>query len=558
MKKNLILSLSLIALAGISLSSCHKPISISAFDIPSELDMNRTYELEFWSKNDGNVMQASIYTETINEFEKLYPNIKIKNRVYSKYDEIYKDVITNISSKTPPNICVSYPDHVATYLENENIVIPLDNLITNPKYGFSGSELKYKGIGDNNIYEKYLKEGEINRTNYTLPFVRSSEALYINETYLKMIIDRGYLSLDMYPSLGVTSYNSYGTPDVPTWDWLWKVCEAAIEAKRAGIPSYSQNDKTFYPFIYKSSDNWVIQEFKQLGYDYTSYDEFERKGSATLFNDKTKDFLIDLSKKAKTIQVDSTRKTGLYSTFDITTYPANMFNLWEVLLCTDSTAGATWIGSDAESVEASYMQYHPDPFSTAVRVIPQHNINNQYMISQGPSLCIFNNDDKNVCLASWIFLQYLLTDDVQLKYSKTEGYIPVTKSATSSDDYKAYLENKDNANYQVKIDASKLVLNNINNTFVTPVFSKSADIRNAAKYLVTAVTGSFNSKNKYTTYEEIDTLFQKAITNYELKTDIGSNNNYLAGGIIIVSVIAFVWVLIGIYVYLDYRKRKVK
>ena len=71
MKKNLILSLSLIALASISLSSCHKPISISAFDIPSELDMNRTYELEFWSKNDGNVMQASIYTETINEFEKL-------------------------------------------------------------------------------------------------------------------------------------------------------------------------------------------------------------------------------------------------------------------------------------------------------------------------------------------------------------------------------------------------------------------------------------------------------------------------------------------------------
>ena len=559
MNKKIILSLSLLSISSLFLASCHKPYSISTFDCPITFDDSKEYEIEFWSKNDGNIKQANIYTKTIEEFEKIYPNIKVSNRVYTSYDTIYKDVITNISSETPPNVCVSYPDHVATYLENENIVVPLDGLMANSSYGLDGSDLLYKPIGSSNIIDKFLNEGTIDRYHYTLPFVRSSEALYINETYLKMIIDGGYLSLDDYASYGITSYNSNGIPDIPTWDWLWACCDACIEAKKNGIPSYSKNDPTFYPFIYKSSDNWMIQEFMQLGYDYTSYDVFTKEGKATLFNDNTKDFLIDLSKKAKLREVLGNVKTGLYSTFDVTTYPANMFNQWEVLFCTDSTAGATWMGSNAELVEQAYSQYNPDSFETAVRVIPQHDINNEKMISQGPSLCIFNDSDPDIVVASWIFAQYLLTDSVQEEYSSTEGYAPVTKSAISSVEYQKYLLNEDNSNYQVKIDATKLVIDNIDNTFTTPVFKKSADIRNASKYLITAVTGSFNSPNKYTTYDEIDKLFQKAIVNNELETNIGTiSNNYYIGGIIIISSIVVVWICIGIYVFFDYKKKKRK
>ena len=48
------------------------------------------------------------------------------------------------------------------------------------------------------------------------------------------------------------------------------------------------------------------------------------------------------------------------------------------------------------------------------------------MISQGPSVCVFNKEDPQEVLASWLFSQFLLTKEVQIPYSQTEGYVPVT------------------------------------------------------------------------------------------------------------------------------------
>ena len=75
-------------------------------------------------------------------------------------------------------------------------------------------------------------------------------------------------------------------------------------------------------------------------------------------------------------------------------------------------------------------------FETVVRPVPQYDVNNPLMISQGPSICIFNKSDRQEVLASWIFAQYLITNDVQIPYSETEGYVPVTKKAVNSDEYR--------------------------------------------------------------------------------------------------------------------------
>ena len=47
-------------------------------------------------------------------------------RLYTDYGDIYNDVITNISTGTTPNVCITYPDHIATYLTGDNVVVPLD------------------------------------------------------------------------------------------------------------------------------------------------------------------------------------------------------------------------------------------------------------------------------------------------------------------------------------------------------------------------------------------------------------------------------------------------
>ena len=66
-------------------------------------------------------------------------------RLYTDYGKIYNDVITNISTNTTPNVCITYPDHIATYMTGDNVVVPLDSLMTDARYGLAGSELKFDG-----------------------------------------------------------------------------------------------------------------------------------------------------------------------------------------------------------------------------------------------------------------------------------------------------------------------------------------------------------------------------------------------------------------------------
>lgn len=63
-------------------------------------------------------------------------------------------------------------------------------------------------------------------------------------------------------------------------------------------------------------------------------------------------------------------------------------------------------------------------FDTEVMMIPQVDPEHPKMISQGPSVCVFNKQDPQEVLASWLFTQYLLTNEVQIAYSETEGYVP--------------------------------------------------------------------------------------------------------------------------------------
>ena len=94
-------------------------------------------------------------------------------------------------------------------------------------------------------------------------------------------------------------------------------------------------------------------------------------------------------------------------------------------------------------------------------------------------------------------MQYLLTNDVQIGYSKTEGYVPVTTKAQQDKSYTDYLnhERTDEAEfYSVKLDASKLLIDNIDNTFVTPVFNGSASLRDASGQMIEDVVKSVNRK----------------------------------------------------------------
>ena len=529
-KLRILAALLALLLLCLPLGGCHGSRGLNAFAVPESFDETRDYEITFWAKNDTNKAQTAIYENAIASFEALYPNIHVTLRLYTDYGKIYNDVITNIATGTTPNVCITYPDHIATYLTGSNTVVPLDELFADEQYGLGGSALRYDGPTPDEVVPQFLAECAIGGVHYAIPYMRSTEACYVNRTYVEAL--------------------GYELPDVLTWDFVWEVSEAALAQDADG--NYLVNgQKVLIPFIYKSTDNMMIQMLRQQGAGYSTQD-----GDILLFNDDTASLLTTIAQHAQ---------SGAFSTFKISSYPANFLNAGQCIFAVDSTAGATWMGSGAPLLDIS-----PDKlvqFETAVLPIPQFDPSHPSMISQGPSVCVFNKADPQEVLASWLFAQYLLTNDVQIAYSQTEGYVPVTQKAQQSAEYQDYLaragEDGD-LHYSVKLQAAQLLLDNVGSTFTTPVFNGSASLRDAAGQLI---ENTCKSVRRGQTVDDayLSNLYQDVISLYRLD-QLSTGGAATAGkadlgplpptAVALLTALAVAWTLIALYAVITAVKEK--
>ena len=106
MKRFICIAVALLLLLG-TLTGCHGSKKQTVFEIPEEFDTEKQYVITFWAKNDNNSVQQEIYKNTVSSFMELYPNITVELKLYSDYGLIYNDVITNISTGTTPNVCIT-------------------------------------------------------------------------------------------------------------------------------------------------------------------------------------------------------------------------------------------------------------------------------------------------------------------------------------------------------------------------------------------------------------------------------------------------------------------
>ncbi|MBO7673369.1 MAG: extracellular solute-binding protein [Atopobiaceae bacterium] len=515
----------------LSLGGCHGSTGLPTFEVPQSWDSSRTYELTFWAKNDTNKAQTQVYEDAIAKFEELYPNVKVNLRLYTDYGKIYNDVITNIATNTTPNVCITYPDHIATYATGSNVVVPLGTLMDDARYGLGGSELAFDGPTKDEVVPQFLDECRMGGDYYAIPYMRSTEICYVNKTFVEAL--------------------GFELPEVLTWDFVWEVSEAAAQKNADG--TYVVNgQQVMLPFIDKSTDNMMIQMLRQQNAGYSTDD-----GQIELFNDTTRGILSTVAEHAA---------TGAFSTFKISGYPANFLNAGQCVFAIDSSAGSTWMGSHAPLIDISEDKLVE--FETAVRMVPQYDTSAPKMISQGPSICIFNRDDAQEVLASWLFAQFLLTNDVQIPYATTEGYAPVTLKAQNSDVYQDYLARAGedgNEHYDVKIAATRVLLENAANTFVTPVFNGSASLRDAAGQLIEDVAKSVRRKQ---TVDDayLDKLFGDVMSLYrldQLQGGVGPMNREAMGdlprgAIILLASLCVAWVGIAAVAGADLLKRRKK
>jgi multiple sugar transport system substrate-binding protein len=173
-----------------------------------------------------------------------------------------------------------------------------------------------------------------------------------------------------------------------------------------------------------------------------------------------------------------------------------------------SSAGATH-QRPTKNDDGSY------PFEVGIAPIPQVDVNNPKVISQGPSVCIFDGHSDAEEEASWIFVKYLITSvEFQADFSIASGYVPVIKSVNTDPFYAQFL-NKANGGEFIAALSAKVCLEQADAYYVSPAFNGSSDARDQVGILLQACL--LVDAKVADPMAEIKKLFEAAVRECEYK-----------------------------------------
>lgn len=441
-----------------------------AFVIPEEgFNPNEVVEITF-THTMGAKLQEVLNTY-IEEFNKIYPNIKITHQSAGGWGDINGQINTEIAGGTQPNIAYCYPDHVAMYNIAKSVVV-LDNLIASDKVIEGTNEII--GLTEaqkKDFIETYYNEGKAYGDDlmYTMPLNKSTEVLYYDKTFFEA--------------------NNLTVPT--TWDELWDTCEKILAI-----------DPECFPLGYDAEDNWFITLCEQMKTGYISAED----GGKFLFdNAENKAFVKELRENYK---------KGYFTTQELYgSYTSNLFvetTDRRCYMCVGSSGGASYQMSNNDTADGSFA------FEVGVAPIPQFDANNKKVISQGPSLCILkgaNTTDQQV-LASWLFVKFLCTNvDFQAEFSMASGYMPVIKSVVENENYAAWLAKGNGYEYLVA-KCVQVGIDGRDNYFVSPAFNGSSTARVQVGALLLKCLGA-DAADEAALNQVIDAAFKDAIDQCE-------------------------------------------
>ncbi len=433
---------------GVSLASCGGKKQAN-YVVPAEgLDTTQTMELSFYHTM-GTELQNVLQT-AIDKFHKDYSNFTIKPTQVGGYDDVRDQITKEIPNNLQPNIAYCYPDHVALY-NKSNAVVQLDNLIDDGTYGLG--DLKSDFVPG--YYDEGRQFGD--GLMYTLPFSKSTEVLYYNKT----------------------EFDKNGWTIPTTWQEMADLCAAILKT-----PGFEK----CYPLGIDSEANLFITLCEQTGSAYTS-----ATGDHYLFNnDENKSYVAKFKEWFE---------KGYFTTQTIlTTYTSSLFTQ------TDRTQKFSLM-SIGSTGGASHQYPSNDAFEVGVAAVPKWDDNSQFkVISQGPSLCLFQKDNPQEVLASWVFLKdYLFTSEFQAAFASASGYNPVLNSAAALLDA-AVSDPKGTSSTGLIQLTAKMARSFNANYFTSPAFNGSSKAREQVGDLfVAAISGT----------KDIDKAFLDAILECE-------------------------------------------
>lgn len=132
-------------------------------------------EIEFWHAMSGPHEEAiNQFTE---QFNSEHENITVKPVNQGSYDDLEQKIMASAKAGTLPDLAQAVTNVVPEYIQND-FIVPLNDLIEDPKIGLSDDEL-------NDYIEIFRQSSTFDDTFYSLPFSKSTRVLYVNETILE-------------------------------------------------------------------------------------------------------------------------------------------------------------------------------------------------------------------------------------------------------------------------------------------------------------------------------------------------------------------------------------
>ena len=397
-----------------------------------------------------------IFDARIADFNAMFPNITVEHTIPGgSWDGLRDQINTDLSDPAAtPNVAYCYPDHVAIYKDLQG-VLPLDafvnSTLTITKDDGTTDIMGLTQAQKDDFVEAYWKEGQVFdsfETLYTLPMAKSTEVLFYNKTFFESFDDGN------------------GPLNIPT---TWEEMEAVCRRIKAKYPNST-------PLGYDSESNWFITRLAQAGAGYTSIDS----NNHYLFNNLTAvEILEEANEWYKDGLVKTEKTNGAYTSNLFIQEDNNAKN--KCFMVIGSTGGAGY--QEPPKVNEEYL------FEVAVAKIPQTstNVAEHKAISQGPSLCLFNNSDPQKVAASWLLIKFLTTDvKFQSSFSIISGYAPVIGAAKEDDVYKNWLTTANGRNNLQGL-CVKFTQENESMCFTSPAFNGSSKARSEAEGMMTDI-----------------------------------------------------------------------
>jgi len=449
MKKTFLLLMVLVVSFG--LASCGGDRSgnsdgkiVDWYELPADatLDTTQDITITFWHTMgaDNQILLQS----WIADFEEMYPNITVvEEKKADDYTSLADKTALAIAAGTEPDLVQSYPDHIARYA-SADAPLALNSFISNEYIGFTDEEIADFLPGLWAEGTSYDSAG----TFLSLPFQKSSEALFYNATY----------------------FDEHGYSVPTTWDELFAIAEQIKE-----------DEPTSYPFGYDSEENLFITGAAQWPADYTGYNAETGAGEVQFNNSDAMDMVSYFKEKIDAGLMITRSLNGDAYTSDLMKTGATTY---------------MYIGSTGGTRYAYYgmdQSVFDDGYRVGVAALPSFG-NGQAQIQQGPNINLFQKDDEQEMIASWLFAKYLVDPENSAELGVASGYAPVRYSSYTTTtwlDYTAGItDNPTNMNQAIaKLikESIEMFLNNGDAFFTSAVFNLSSKTRTEVGSLITKI-----------------------------------------------------------------------